>query len=250
MEYVTLIWNVWPEYVAMIFDCGVFDCDMGYMAMVWFLSPCYLISSMLFTCTTASILVIYHVIVWTPNMIADDCCKCDSFLHTVEHTMLACIAYIVCGSASLYIKTLYFFLTALATVANIEICYDVKIPQFAIFGTRVIYVFYSILFCHGLRIIIQSPDFSLLHHYRIHQVRSDGSNVAVNIWWNHHLTLKHDLSSCDSTAFNPQVSFGDVSYTGFDDVMNTKEQVMWVGMSLILFDILHCQFMYLLESMS
>ena len=45
--------------------------------------------------------------------------------------------YIACGSASLYIKTLYFFLSVLAlsaaaTVANIEICYDAKIPQFAI----------------------------------------------------------------------------------------------------------------------
>ena len=61
------------------------------------------------------------------------------------------IAYIACGSASLYIKALYFFLTVLAlsaaaTVANIKIRYDAKTPQFAIFGTRVIYVFYSICF--------------------------------------------------------------------------------------------------------
>ena len=67
---------------------------------------------------------------------------------TVEHTMLASvynIAYIACGSAWLYIKTLYFFLTVLALsaaaiVANIKIRYDAKIPQLAIFGTRVIYV--------------------------------------------------------------------------------------------------------------
>ena len=55
----------------------------------------------------------------------------------------------MCGSASLYIKTLYFFLTVLAlsaavTIANIKLCYDAKIPQFAILGTGVIYVFYSI----------------------------------------------------------------------------------------------------------
>ena len=31
-----------------------------------------------------------------------------------------------------------------ATVANIKIRYDAKTPQFAIFGTRVICVFYSI----------------------------------------------------------------------------------------------------------
>ena len=41
------------------------------------------------------------------------------------------IAYIACGSASLYIKTLYFFLTVLAlsaaaTVASIKIRYDAK----------------------------------------------------------------------------------------------------------------------------
>ena len=57
--------------------------------------------------------------------------------------------YIACRSALLYIKTLFFFLTVLAlsaaaTVANIKIGYDAKTPQFAIFGKRVICVFYSI----------------------------------------------------------------------------------------------------------
>ena len=33
-----------------------------------------------------------------------------------------------------------------ATIANIKIRYDAKTPQFAIFWTHVIYVFYSILF--------------------------------------------------------------------------------------------------------
>ena len=51
------------------------------------------------------------------------------------------IAYLACGSASLYIKTLYFFLTVLllsaaAPVTNIKIRYDAKTPHFAIFGTR------------------------------------------------------------------------------------------------------------------
>ena len=69
------------------------------------------------------------------------------------------IVYIVCGSASLYIKTLYFFfctlaLSAAATVANIKIHYDAKTPQFPIFGTRVICVFYSINIKH-LHLIIQ-----------------------------------------------------------------------------------------------
>ena len=63
------------------------------------------------------------------------------------HNVSVClyIAYIACGSASLYIKTLYSSLTvlALSAAANIKIRYDAKIPQFAIFGTRVICVFYS-----------------------------------------------------------------------------------------------------------
>ena len=66
------------------------------------------------------------------------------------HNVRVClyIAYIACGSNSLYIKTLYFFLTVLAlsaaaAVANIKIRYDAKTPQLAIFGTRAICVFYS-----------------------------------------------------------------------------------------------------------
>ena len=66
------------------------------------------------------------------------------------HNVSVClyIAYIARGFASLYIKTLYSFITVLAlsaaaTVANIKIRYDAKTPQFAIYGTRVICVFYS-----------------------------------------------------------------------------------------------------------
>ena len=77
-------------------------------------------------------------------------CPADSYCRT--HNLSGClyIAYIVCGSASLYIKTLNFFfytlaLSAAATVANIKIRYDAKTPQFGIFGTRNICVFYSTL---------------------------------------------------------------------------------------------------------
>ena len=72
----------------------------------------------------------------------------QKYCRTQNVSVYLYIAYIAFGSASLYIKTLYFFLTvlalsAVAIVANIKIRYDAKIPQFAIFGTRVIYVFYS-----------------------------------------------------------------------------------------------------------
>ena len=75
--------------------------------------------------------------------------KSEEYCRTHNVSVCLYIAYIACGSASLYILTLYFFhtvlaLSAVATVANIKIRYDAKIPQFALFGTRVIYVIYSI----------------------------------------------------------------------------------------------------------
>ena len=73
------------------------------------------------------------------------------YVYCRTHNVSVClyIAYIACG----YIKTLYFFrtvlaLSAAATVANIKIRYDAKIPQFAIFGTRVIYVFYIYIYMY------------------------------------------------------------------------------------------------------
>ena len=77
--------------------------------------------------------------------------QCQSYCHKYcrTHNVSVCLyiayRYIACGSASLYIKTLYFFRTVLAlsvaaTVANIKIRYDAKTPQFAIFGTYVMCV--------------------------------------------------------------------------------------------------------------
>ena len=67
-------------------------------------------------------------------------------IYCKTHNVSVCL-YIAYGPALLYIKTLYFFLTVLAlsaaaTVANIKIRYNAKIHQFAIFGTRIICVFY------------------------------------------------------------------------------------------------------------
>ena len=75
--------------------------------------------------------------------------KLARYCRTPNVSVCLYIAYIARRSASLYIKTLYFFLTVLvlsaaATVANIKIRYDGKTPQFTIFWTRGIYVFYSI----------------------------------------------------------------------------------------------------------
>ena len=52
--------------------------------------------------------------------------------------------------------------------------------------------------------------------FRIHQVRSFGSNLAVNIWWRHHLTqdinYKHCTDPCD-----PDITLNEVDFRGFDD---------------------------------
>ena len=84
-----------------------------------------------------------HMVMWASYLMKIAYCR--------THNVSIClyIAYIACSSTSLYIKMLYVFLTvlalsAVATVANIKIRYDVKTPQFAIFETRVICVFYSI----------------------------------------------------------------------------------------------------------
>ena len=66
------------------------------------------------------------------------------------HNVRVClyIVYIACGSASLCCTffLLYWRCQWWLTVANIKICYDAKTPQFAIFGTCVICVFYSMHF--------------------------------------------------------------------------------------------------------
>jgi len=43
---------------------------------------------------------------------------------------------------------------------------------------------------------------------RIHQVRSDGNNIAVNVWWKHHLNFDVDIDRCDSVS--DSVSDSDV----------------------------------------
>ena len=58
----------------------------------------------------------------------------DIYCRTRNSRVCLYIAYLACGSASLYIKTLYFFITVLALsaaaiVANIKIRYDAKLPN-------------------------------------------------------------------------------------------------------------------------
>ena len=69
------------------------------------------------------------------------CLEVPYFYHCRTHNVSVCLykAHISCGSTLLYIKTL----SAAATIVNIKFCTDAKIPQFPIFGTRNICLFYS-----------------------------------------------------------------------------------------------------------
>ena len=76
--------------------------------------------------------------------------SCPKYCRTHNVRVCLYIAYIACGSASLYKNAVLFFctlaLSARATVANIKIRYDAKTPQFAIFGTRVMCVLQYVLY--------------------------------------------------------------------------------------------------------
>ena len=90
-------------------------------------------------------------------------CKCAfnvEIKYCRTHNLRVClyIAYIACGSALLYIKMLYFFLYFGAPIAYIKIRYDAKTPQFAIFGSHVICVFYSSLIACINAPIVQIND--------------------------------------------------------------------------------------------
>ena len=75
------------------------------------------------------------------NVHYEDSFKIITYHYCRTHNVRVClyVAYIASGSASLYIKTLYFFLTVLslsaaATVANIKIRYDAKTPNLLYLG--------------------------------------------------------------------------------------------------------------------
>jgi len=52
---------------------------------------------------------------------------------------------------------------------------------------------------------------------RIHQVRSVGNNVAVNIWWRHHLNSNVDINDClqfHNNVIDPMLTLDKVTLHG------------------------------------
>ena len=60
--------------------------------------------------------------------------------------------------------------------------------------------------------------------FRIHQVRSFGSNLAVNIWWKHHLSSDLDFNSCTDPC-EPGMTLLDADFKGFDDLIGDPEEM-------------------------
>ncbi|XP_070568016.1 bifunctional peptidase and (3S)-lysyl hydroxylase Jmjd7-like [Ptychodera flava] len=47
---------------------------------------------------------------------------------------------------------------------------------------------------------IEAGDCFFIPYKWVHQVRSYDRNIAVNIWWSHHATVKQDLTKCENTV--------------------------------------------------
>lgn len=64
---------------------------------------------------------------------------------------------------------------------------------------------------------VTAGDCLYIPYLWIHQVRSYGSNLAVNIWWKHHLSHDLDYSGC-SDPCNPEMTLEEASFEGFGDL--------------------------------
>ncbi|KAL5010674.1 hypothetical protein ScPMuIL_012979 [Solemya velum] len=71
---------------------------------------------------------------------------------------------------------------------------------------------------------LSAGDCLFIPYKWIHQVRSYNSNIAVNIWWNHHSSLNLDLTSCTSEC-DPDLTLEEVQFHGFGDLIGSLAAV-------------------------
>ena len=74
---------------------------------------------------------------------------------------------------------------------------------------------------------LQIDTLNLNSHFnicRIHQVRSYGSNLAVNVWWQHYLTDDLDFTQCNDPC-DPSVTLKDGNFKGFGGEMLDPDQL-------------------------
>jgi len=71
---------------------------------------------------------------------------------------------------------------------------------------------------------LQGGDCIFIPYKWIHQVRSYGRNIAVNIWWNHWKNKELDLSKCAKQEEGKSIS--DALFHGWGDFENRDEGVL------------------------
>lgn len=71
---------------------------------------------------------------------------------------------------------------------------------------------------------ITAGDCLYIPYRWIHQVRSYNSNLAVNIWWDHHKTVDMDASLCPQKC-DFDLTLDKVKYVGFGAALNSEESL-------------------------
>ncbi|XP_060584355.1 tRNA wybutosine-synthesizing protein 5-like [Ruditapes philippinarum] len=71
---------------------------------------------------------------------------------------------------------------------------------------------------------IAAGDCLYIPYHWIHQVRSYGSNLAVNIWWKHHLSQDLDFNSCTDPC-EPGMTLKEADFKGFGDLTADPEEI-------------------------
>jgi len=65
----------------------------------------------------------------------------------------------------------------------------------------------------------------VIMYARIHQVRSHGNNVAVNVWWKHRVSL-HDIDKCphggDDNVVDQSLTLDKLTLHSSDDVQSLR----------------------------
>lgn len=59
---------------------------------------------------------------------------------------------------------------------------------------------------------------------RIHQVRSYGRNIAINIWWNHWKNTEINLAKCTETEEKKAIT--EAKFVGWGDFETRTEGVL------------------------
>ena len=65
-----------------------------------------------------------------------------------------------------------------------------------------------------------------LTDFRIHQVRSYGRNIAVNVWWDHYGSQRANLDGC-LDAFDEDLTLNNVDFQSFSQYMNQPDALRW-----------------------